>query len=239
MSRSFDIRTANVPSLSETSEPTAVDRAVRLLREGIERGTYAPGQRLIELDLTAELNVSRSSLREAFRRLGAEGVVENVPNRGAVVRRFLPRDIYNIQQIRRLLEPLAASLAAAAIDEVDNRARFESAAAVWFAKPPIHSIDEYEWENRRFHRTIAEISGNEQLTTILDRLNLPLFGAHFRHLITRERRVASAAQHRKIAIAIRAGDPRAAEKAMKAHIKRSDETVLRDDDQGAFDLRLG
>ena len=58
------------------------------LKDGILAGRYAPGQRLIEADLTRDLGVSRGPLREAFRKLTAEGLIESVPNKGAVVRRL-------------------------------------------------------------------------------------------------------------------------------------------------------
>jgi DNA-binding GntR family transcriptional regulator len=221
---SADARSA--PAEPDQTSGGAVDRTVRVLRDGIETGAYAPGQRLIEPDLTRELGVSRSSLREAFRRLSAEGVIEVVPNRGASVRRLSVDDIREVQQIRSVLEPLAASLAAEAIGGRGNRVRFDEAARVWLSKPPLHDVDEFSRENRRFHRTIVELSGNRQLATIIDRLNMFLFAAHFRQRITLDRRIAAAGQHREIAIAIRAGDGRAAQKAMKGHIGHSDKIVL-------------
>jgi len=204
----------------------AVERTIRSIREGIEAGRYAPGQRLIESDLTRELGVGRSSLREAFRRLSAEGIIEIVPNRGASVRRLSIRDLLEVQQVRSVLEPLAASLAAAAIGRDDNRARFEKAAAVWLHSPPLDDVDAFSRENRRFHREIVEMSGNAQLATIVERLNMPLFAAHFRQRITLERRIAAAAQHRDVALAILDGDRRAAHRAMRCHIAHSDRIVL-------------
>ncbi|MGE0723117.1 MAG: GntR family transcriptional regulator [Alphaproteobacteria bacterium] len=214
------------PSETESADVGTVEQTVRLLREGIERGDYAPGQRLVEPDLTRDLGVGRSSLREAFRRLSAEGVIVVVPNRGATVRRLTIRDVREIQQIRRVLEPLAASLAAAAIDAPGNRARFDAAAAIWLRQPPLDDVDVFSRENRRLHRTIVELSGNDHLATIIERLNMPFFAAHFRQRITIERRIAAAAQHRRIALAIRDGDRRAAQKAMEEHVEHSDRIVL-------------
>jgi DNA-binding GntR family transcriptional regulator len=191
------------PPAGELPELSAVERTILSLRRGIELGVYAPGQRLIEPDLTGELNVSRSSLRETFGRLSAEGIVDIVPNRGAVVRRFSKDDVRNIQQIRSVLEPLAASLAARRIDVSGNRARFQDVADAWLGElPPIHDIDESTRENRRFHRTIVEISGKDQLVTIIERLNMPLFAAQFRQRFTLEMRTKSAVEHREIALAI-------------------------------------
>jgi DNA-binding GntR family transcriptional regulator len=113
-----------------------VDRVVEGLRAGILGGRYVPGQHLIEADLTRDFNVSRGPLREAFRRLSAEGLLQIVPNRGALVRQLSYREIVEIFQIRSGLEPLAARLAALAIDQGDNRRRFKAAIReIWSEAP--------------------------------------------------------------------------------------------------------
>src|SRR5262245_43090553 len=88
-----------------------VEYILEHLRSGVLQGLYAPGQRLIEADLTQELRVSRGPLREAFRRLSAEGLLEIVPHRGAMVRRLTLREMRELFQIRLGLEMLAARLA--------------------------------------------------------------------------------------------------------------------------------
>lgn len=103
-----------------------VDRLVDWLRSGILNGRYAPGQRLVEADLTHNFKVSRGPVREAFRRLSAEGLLQMVPHRGALVRKLCYEETVEMFQIRSGLEPLAARLAAAAIDRADNRQRFEA-----------------------------------------------------------------------------------------------------------------
>ena len=89
-----------------------VDFIVERLREDILAGRLAPGSRLVESDLTARFAVSRGPVREALRRLSAEGLIEHRPHRGAVVRRLSERDIRELFQIRVEMEALAARLAA-------------------------------------------------------------------------------------------------------------------------------
>ena len=114
-----------------------VDRLVEGLRDGILMHRYAPGQVLIEADLTRDFGVSRGPLREAFRHLSAEGLLQLVPNRGALVRRLSRKEAEELFQIRTALEALAVRLAAKAIDEGDNRQRFEAAIrAIWNEAPP-------------------------------------------------------------------------------------------------------
>jgi len=64
------------------------ERVLKLLRDAIRDGQFSSGQRLIEADLMQTFNVTRGPLRESLRRLSSEGVVDIVPNRGAVVRSF-------------------------------------------------------------------------------------------------------------------------------------------------------
>ena len=101
-----------------------VDDIIERLREAILAGRIVPGQRLVANDLTGQLGVGRGSVREAFQRLASDGLVEIIPNRGAIVRRLSRDQVRELFQIRVNLEGLAARLAAENINENSNRARF-------------------------------------------------------------------------------------------------------------------
>ncbi|MDG4864320.1 GntR family transcriptional regulator, partial [Streptomyces sp. T-3] len=92
------------------------DRAYETLRRRIIEAQLQPGQRLVERDLAAELEVSRIPLREALRRLEADGLVLLVPHRGALVAPFTPTDVRDLFDVRESLESLAARLAAERAD---------------------------------------------------------------------------------------------------------------------------
>src|SRR5271157_4397430 len=112
------------PATDETNEARAardppahgatVAHIVERLREDILAGRLSPGSRLVECDLTARFAVSRGPVREALRRLAADGLIEHWPHRGAVVRRLGEREIRELFLIRIELEALAARLAAGA-----------------------------------------------------------------------------------------------------------------------------
>src|SRR5690606_32381653 len=87
-------------------------------------GRLVPGQRLISRDLIEQLGISRGSLREAFRRLESDGLVDIVPNRGAAVRKLSAAEVSHVYQIREALEGYAARAAAQNIHIGNNRARF-------------------------------------------------------------------------------------------------------------------
>src|SRR5947209_4963492 len=92
--------------------PSKLEGAYQLLRAGIFEQRYAPGQRLVEGQLGAELGVSRATLRTALVRLSQDGFVVLEPNRGASVRRCSPREVVDAYEAREVLEGFAAWLAA-------------------------------------------------------------------------------------------------------------------------------
>jgi DNA-binding GntR family transcriptional regulator len=207
---------------------TAVDSVVEAITEGVKDGRYAPGQRLVEADLTRELGVSRGPLREALGRLAAEGIVVNEPYRGAVVRKLTRADIVDLFQIREVLEGEAARLAALSIAEGDHRRRVAASLKTLerFKRRP----DTYAYmdENTRFHDLVVELSGNKLLARLIGQLQVHAFRLLLRRLVAESDAVGdSIREHESVARAILAGDGRAAEREMRKHVRRSGRMVLR------------
>ena len=204
----------------EPAHGEAVAHIVAGLREDILARRLAPGGRLVEAELTSRFAVSRGSIREALRRLAAEGLIEHLPNRGAIVRRLSGQEIGELFQIRVELEALAARLAAGAAMEPQKRAEFEAAIAPIFvegARDPCA----YLAENAEFHAAIMSLGGNRQLGDLSARLRLPLIMAQVTGALTPQALDASVREHRAIAAAILAGDAVAADAAMRGHLSRA------------------
>jgi DNA-binding GntR family transcriptional regulator len=191
------------------------------LSDAIRDGRFAPGQRLVEADLTRALGVSRGPVREAFRRLAAEGLVELVPNRGALVRRLTMDEALELFEIRTELEAFAARRAAAHLRDSCVRERFERATAAIWDGAPRHSTVAYIAENQRFHAAILDAAGNAQLVALNRRLQLSLILAQIGSALASDVVAASLAEHRAIARALRAGDADAAERAVRDHLGRA------------------
>lgn len=202
------------------------DLVVETIREGIYRGRYVPGQRLVEADLTAELGISRSLLREAFRRLAAEGTIEIVPNRGALVRRLSREDAEELFEIRLELEALAARRAARNAADERVRSTFLAAVAFIWEETPRLSASAYIVENQHFHSAMFEAAGNQQLVKLNTNLQLSLIMAQISSSLTPEVVAASLREHRAIAEAIAACDEAAADAASRAHLARARDMVL-------------
>ncbi|MEV4669918.1 GntR family transcriptional regulator [Microbacterium sp. LWO12-1.2] len=155
-------------------------RVTRILRDDIILGRRAPGSRLVERDIAAELNVSRLPVREAIRALVSEGVVVARPRTWAVVREFTHRDIKDFAEVREAIETLIFVFAAERHDEAGIarlRAAYErerDAAATGDAEGARIAAAE-------FHEIAAELAGNEMLgeliAVFITRLRW-LFGQH-------------------------------------------------------------
>ncbi len=199
-------------------------KAVQIAAEvsrAIHSGRFVPGQRLIEHDITRDLGVSRSLLREAFRTLSAEGVIEIVPNRGATVRRLCLREVEELFAIRMELEALAARLAAARCNEPVVRTKFATDIKDIHLDHPRNSTQNYLVENQHFHAAIFQAAGNTELQKLNRLLQLSLMMAQISSLLTAEVLRASMTEHRAIAAAVLDRDPSAADAAIRSHLARA------------------
>ncbi len=191
---------------------------VERLREAILAGRLQPGSRLVESDLTSRFGVSRGPVREALRRLTADGLIEHWPHRGAVVRRLTEREIRELFLIRIEMEALAARLAAAASPE--RRTGFVAAIQPIYADAPRNPC-EYLNENAAFHDAVMALADNLELRDLAARLQLPLIMAQVGDVLTPAVLNASVQEHRAVAQAILDRDPEAASARMRAHLERA------------------
>jgi DNA-binding GntR family transcriptional regulator len=212
----------------ENSPPRSgvVEFIVEETRQAINSGRLALGQRLVEADLTRQLGVSRSSVREALRRLSAEGLVDIVPHRGAAVRRLSRKEIADRYQIRIPVEALAAELAARRIGEGENAHRFRAATRLLPEEEALGLVAGYRVANLRFHRTIAALSGNPQLAALIEQMWLPSSNIAARDALGLTQWNDSIQEHAAISDAILRGDTAEAAFAMREHLRRGCERIL-------------
>jgi DNA-binding GntR family transcriptional regulator len=194
-------------------------------------GEYGPEERLIEEQLAERLGVSRTPVRQALTLLEAEGLVELAPNRGATVRSFTVADVWDIYDLRAVLEGHAARRAAGRIqgDEV-GRLRELAAQMEGLAG----RFEDHEEEiralvalNQEFHGTIVEASRNRRLERLINRtVEIPLmFKAFFWY--TPHERTISNHYHRQILEALENGDADRAEIIMREHVYEGRDFVIR------------
>lgn len=213
--------------LSEAPRGNRVRQLHEAIRDAVEDGRFAPGQRLVEADLTREYQVSRGALREALRLLAVERIVELVPNRGALVRRMTPKEIVDTMTVRIALEGLAAALAARNIDARGNRKRMESFLAR-YEPGTLKSMPLFLKENKELHGMLVNFADNEQLSTLIDQMRLQLFPKRTAVISSSDEhyRLSSSKEHLRIATAVLKGDSAKAQAAMEEHLAKARERLI-------------
>jgi DNA-binding GntR family transcriptional regulator len=188
-----------------------------MLRHAIVSGRLQPNQRLIEADLVEELGVGRAAIRTALVRLEQEHLVEREWNRGARVSMVsLPRAI-EILQAREVLEGLTASSAAKHIT-AKGAAALRADLAAQRKQLDRGDLLAASDANAAFHRRIVAIAQHETAERLISSLHAQMVRFQYRTILAPGRSESSFAEHLAIADAIAAGNPRAAEQAMRKHI---------------------
>jgi DNA-binding GntR family transcriptional regulator len=201
------------------NDPTEslADRAYRGIRERIREGRLQPGARVTELALAFDLGMSRTPVREAMRRLQAEGLIVSCPPRGLALARPNRDEIEEIVALRATLEAAAARFAAIAAT-AEQIALLDRLCAE-HASVPADDISRVMDANRTFHRAVACAAGNRHLLRALDGFSDSLLLLGPSTLALPGRATEAWAEHRAIAAAIAARNPDAAEAAMRRHIE--------------------
>lgn len=160
-----------VASLNRAEADSQIERTVMRLREMILTGEFAPGKRISEHPLTVRLGVSRTPIRLALERLAHEGLLEPYPTGGFIVRKFTLNDIWDVIEIRGLLEGGAARLAAErwiADSDLDPLRRAQSDMDA-MGEPTPAGFPRFLELNDAFHREILELARSTMLRKALDR----------------------------------------------------------------------
>ncbi len=149
-----------------SQDASLTDEIANIIRERILNGSYSIGEKIIEAPLANELSVSRTPIRQAFKKLESEGLVENIPNRGSFAKGFTKRDIQDIYEVRKALEALAIEWAVERISEEDLSKLEEIVELMEFytIKENFEKIME---ANKSFHETIYKASESRFMAQIL------------------------------------------------------------------------
>lgn len=175
------------------------------LRDMIVQNELAPGDRIRERTISAALNVSRTPLREALQVLAAEGLVDLLPNRGAVVSDPSPSKVRQMLEVQGMLEWHAGRLFcakadAAAVSEV--RALHYEMLAAYSRRDRLA----YFKLNQRIHRAIVENAGNEVLSEMHGMLSARLYRFRYQPNLRPEHWQSAVEEHDRIMRAVEACD---------------------------------
>jgi DNA-binding GntR family transcriptional regulator len=211
--------------------PSKADQVHAQLKEQIELGELAPGTPLSELSLVDRTGASRTPVREALRRLAAEGLVDLTPRLGARVSRVSAQNVRDLFEFRQLLEPAAIRQATTATADPAVRQTFadmrEGFARIQRQAPSQNRSRAFYELADRFDWAIIDATHNVHLRrTIAD---LRPHTARLRNLshLDPQRTDVSVAEHLAICDALLAGDPDAAAALIAGHLAESLQTIFR------------
>ncbi len=189
---------------------SAEAQAIAIMREQIVSGALPPGSRLVEMDLSASLQVARATLRQALHHLAQEGLIVLIPYTGWMVVDLTAGDAWELYTLRAALETLAAKLTAAKMSDV-GRKKLQMAMAKLAKEASAGSLPEAAEADFSLHETIVALAGHRRLVE-----QYRIVGQQVRMFIASSDALlvsgqALIEQHQPIVDALLAGDgPRAA-----------------------------
>jgi DNA-binding GntR family transcriptional regulator len=197
------------------------------IKDAIVSGEFAPGTRLNEVALAADLDTSRGTVREALRTVADRGLIQVIPRRGVFVSQLSVRATWEISSLRALLEPYAARLALESHGSdpamhAEVRAAFENLRQAVTTADPSTVAD----ADVAFHRAVFRRCGHEMLLSQLETLQV----LSRRIVLTNQISSADAptliAQHEPIAAAVEMRDPELLEAAVRTHVIEAGELLM-------------
>lgn len=198
--------------------PSLVDLAAAAIRERILRGTLRMGQKVSEARLAAELNISKTPIREAMRRLESEGLLQILPRRGTFIFSPTKQELIETSSYRACIEvgalEIAFTFARAELIERLNRVLHDMQMAL-----DEHLIAEYQILDAEFHHVIINCCRNGYFSKAYDLIAAKVAAMRMRFSVDLEHLQLSLAQHREIVQNLEFGDLNAAVEVLNAHVK--------------------
>jgi len=204
---------------------TIREKVYEYLREEILNGKIKSGGRLVESDLADRIGTSRTPVREALHALEREGLVESLHRVGYVVCPINELEVSELSEIRLALEALAlrwalnknpAGLAAALRD---NLSRCEQQITAGTLKAFVEM-------DSQFHDLISKIADSNRLMKMTNSIRRNMLRYRIQSIYTKENVDRAIAGHKAVLKAIENGDKKAAQRALRAHIKQSEKDIL-------------
>jgi DNA-binding GntR family transcriptional regulator len=186
------------------------------LLEAIRSCELKPGDRLTEMELAKRLDVSRTPIREAMRKLEADGLVVHEPRVGTVIRRLDYSEVVELYEVRTVLECTAASMAAKAASDVEISELAELNTEMAEAVDDARRVYEL---NKQFHRGLLDAAKNRYLVKTVNSLQKTLLILGASTLTENDRARETINEHAAIISALCAGDAGGAHMAMQKHIQ--------------------
>jgi GntR family transcriptional regulator, rspAB operon transcriptional repressor len=203
---------SNAVSLTEEIE--------NIIRERILKGDYGIGGHIKESQVAEELKVSRTPIREAFKQLEKEGLIQSIPNRGSFALGLTKQDVQDIYAVRAAVEVLAIEWAATRITEEEIAKLKDTFDLMEFYTKKYNSKKVLEL-NKDFHRIIYSAAGSRLLAQILNSYHEYVEQTRKVSVYCKENLETILKEHWEILEAIAEKDPQKAVERVSAHLANS------------------
>lgn len=202
---------------------TAEEYVYQQLRREILAGDIRGGTPLNQDEIAARLRVSRTPVRQAFLRLGSDGLITNRPNRGSVVTSLTAHDILQLFEIRAVLEGFAASLA---VRNLDKRARKQLESRVAVLESSQATSKRWVDLHDEFHELLCTLAGRPLLTESVHTVRQRVVPYLRLYLSANKGAEIRGYEHLTLLDAIATGDPGVADRAMREHVMSAGNAVV-------------
>lgn len=199
------------------------ERVYSVLRKRIMSGFYQPGARLREEHIAKEMSVSRTPVRGAIQLLVKDGLVKNEENKGAQIVGLTDRDLREIFELRMMLEPYAAAVAAehATEDEINTLTQLNEDMLRAIRSNKSDRIKQVQSLNNQFHHVLCQAAHSGRLTSLVEKyLDIPVIIGSF-YFYDKNDMLKSYQAHREVIEALKARNSVYAESAMRLHLVAS------------------
>ncbi|MDO9406746.1 MAG: GntR family transcriptional regulator [Polaromonas sp.] len=220
-------RNTDPTTTEEGATASTSDTVFHGIVSGLETRQFVPGQRLVEADLAAQFGVGRNSVREALQHLAADGVIEIVRHKGAVVRSLTLRETLDVLDVTERMNGLLARSAAQAVKNGDSGQSLVRALDR-LDKAANASTEDFAQARRHLYRVLLDLGGSKELRRLFRVIHMPIVHAQHRLGSLREMRLRDYAA---IGRAVLAGNPLKADEAGAAHVRHVRAEILKKTDE--------
>jgi DNA-binding GntR family transcriptional regulator len=200
----------------------AIFQKLRLL---LVEGKIPPGSKLNERELAESLKVSRTPIREAIRRLAADGLVELIANRGAIALQLSVVDVINTFDVIADLEGFSGELAAKNISDA-ALSELEALQYEMMASYARRDLSSYYKLNLRIHQLINQAANNPVLSKLFSQVNARIEALRFRSNQDGVKWEKAVEEHQEMLDALKARDSAQMRKIMMQHVKNKRDVVV-------------
>jgi DNA-binding GntR family transcriptional regulator len=203
------------------------DVVVDAILAGVRSGRLVPGQRLVEADLTHSLSISRGPVREALKRLAAEGIVTLNQNRGAYVRSLSQKEVSDLLKVVEVVTGLVARLATIAMRTGYPREDFIRVGNELLTFENLGDSLAFMEKRREFYDILIHAGDNIELQRIMPLMQIHLLRLQFQTHLTAQDRKKQFAEYRAMIDTVLSGDANRAERMTRIHIRRTRISISR------------